>query len=88
MVQFQKDLLGHVFGLGLISQQAIENTINTAIGSGVEESILKKFKNYIMKETLSKSLGEVFEKDMFVKELKVNDKMVKIGIKVVGSIMK
>ena len=66
----------------------IENTINTAIGEGIKESILKKFKNYIMKETLSRSLSGTFEKDMFVKEVRINDKKVKVGIKVVGSILK
>jgi isoleucyl-tRNA synthetase len=66
----------------------IENTINTAIGEGIKESILKKFKNYIMKETLSMSLSGEFEKDMFVKEVNVNNIKLKIGIKVVGSILK
>jgi isoleucyl-tRNA synthetase len=66
----------------------IENTISTAIGEGIKESILKKFKNYIMKETLSRSLSGTFEKDMFVKEVSINDKKVKVGIKVVGSILK
>ena len=64
----------------------IENTINTAIGGGIKEGILKKFKNYIMKETLSRSLAGEFEEDMFVREVRVNDKNIKIGIKVVGSI--
>jgi isoleucyl-tRNA synthetase len=66
----------------------IENTINTAIGEGIKEGILKKFKNYIMKETLSRSLTGKFEEDMFVKKVRVNDKNIKIGIKVVGSIIK
>ncbi len=65
----------------------IENTIELSIGSGIEDNILKKFKNYIMKETLSKSLSYDFKEDMFVKEIRVNDKKIKIGMKVVGSIV-
>jgi hypothetical protein len=40
-----------------------------------------------MKETLSKSLSYEFKEDMFVKEVKVNDEKIKIGIKVMGSIV-
>jgi hypothetical protein len=40
-----------------------------------------------MKETLSKSISADFKEDMFVKEVKVNDEKIKIGIKVVGSIV-
>ena len=39
-----------------------------------------------MKETLSRSLTGEFEEGMFVREVRVNDKNIKIGIKVVGSI--
>ena len=84
---FCRELVHQIQNLRKEAGFEIENTINTALGPGIEESILKRFKNYIMKETLSKSLSLKFEKDMFVKEVRVNDKRIKIGIKVVGSIM-
>ncbi|OFW63827.1 MAG: isoleucine--tRNA ligase [Actinobacteria bacterium RBG_19FT_COMBO_36_27] len=65
----------------------IENTIELAIEPGIEDNILKKFKNYIMKETLSVSFSFDFKEGMYVKEIKVNDKKIRIGIKVVGSIV-
>ncbi len=40
-----------------------------------------------MKETLTKKLIFEFEDKMFVKELKVNDAIMKIGLKVIGSII-
>jgi hypothetical protein len=46
-----------------------------------------EFKDYINKETLTRNMLESFSDDMFVKEVKVNGIMVKIGIKVVGSIV-
>ncbi len=85
---FCRELVHQIQNLRKEAGFEIENTINTAIGEGIKEGILKKFKNYIMKETLSRSLSGDFEKDMFLKEVRVNDKNIKIGIKVVGSIIK
>ncbi len=84
---FCRELVHQIQNLRKEAGFEIENTIDTAIGPGMEENVLKKFKNYIMKETLSKSLGYNFTGDMFVKEIKVNDIKIKIGIKVVGSIV-
>jgi hypothetical protein len=33
-------------------------------------------------------LSGTFEKDMFVKEVNINDRKIKVGIKVIGSILK
>jgi len=84
---FCRELVHQIQNLRKEAGFEIENTINTAIESAVKEDVLKKFKNYIMKETLSKSLSSEFKEDMFVKEVKVNDEKIKIGIKVVGSII-
>jgi hypothetical protein len=40
-----------------------------------------------MKETLAEKLDSVFTDDMFLKDLKINKKELKIGIKVTGSIV-
>ena len=84
---FFRELVHQIQNLRKEAGFEIENTIDTAIESAVEEDVINKFKNYIMKETLSKSLGSEFKEDMFVKEVKVNDEKIKIGIKVVGSII-
>ena len=64
----------------------IENTINTAVISKGIKPLIKKYKNYIMKETLTKKLVDEIEEGMYENEVKVNGKIVKIGIKVEGSI--
>ncbi|GAH12118.1 unnamed protein product, partial [marine sediment metagenome] len=84
---FCRELVHQIQNLRKEAGFEIENTIDTAIESAVKEDVLNKFKNYIMKETLSKSLSSEFKEDMFVKEVKVNDDKIKIGIKVVGSIV-
>jgi len=84
---FCRELVHQIQNLRKKAGFKIENTIDLAIEPGIKDNILKKFKNYIMKETLSKSLGPDFKDDMFVKEVRVNDKRMKIGIRVVGSIV-
>ena len=84
---FCRELVHQIQNLRKEAGFEIENTIDTAIESAVKEDVLNKFKNYIMKETLSKSLSSEFQEDMFVKEVKVNDEKIKIGIKVMGSIV-
>ncbi|MEA2015684.1 MAG: isoleucine--tRNA ligase [Actinomycetota bacterium] len=82
-----RELVHQVQNLRKEADFKIENTIDLAIEPGIKEDILKKFRNYIMKETLSKSMGHDFKDDMFVKEVKVNDRKIKIGIRVTGSIV-
>jgi hypothetical protein len=66
----------------------IENTIQASFecGAGVWE-IINKFSDYIKKETLTERLGKEFLDDMFIKEIKVNEEDVKVGIRVAGSII-
>jgi len=83
---FCRELVHQIQNLRKEAGFKIENTIATALECRAKQEVLNKFKNYIMKETLSKSLGSEFSKDMFVKEAKVGSDKIKIGIKVVGSI--
>ncbi len=84
---FCRELVHQIQNLRKEARFEIENTIDTAMEHVAKEDVIKKFKNYIMKETLSKSLSPDFKEGMFVKEVKVNDVKIKIGIKVVGSIV-
>jgi isoleucyl-tRNA synthetase len=83
---FCRELVHQIQNLRKEAGFQIENTIELALGSGIKESILEKYRNYIMKETLSKSIGSDFKEDMFVKKVNVNGKQIRIGLKVVGSI--
>ena len=49
--------------------------------------IIDEFTDYINRETLTGKMLESFSDDMYIKEVKVNDSELKIGIKVVGSIL-
>jgi len=84
---FCRELVHQIQNLRKEAGFEIENTIELSIEPEVIDDILKKFKSYVMKETLTKSLSSSFKKDMFVKEVRVNNKKIKIGIKVVGSIL-
>ncbi len=83
---FCRELVHQIQNLRKEAGFQIENIIELALGPGIKESILEKYRNYIMKETLSKSMGSDFKEDMFVKKVNVNGKQVKIGLRVVGSI--
>jgi isoleucyl-tRNA synthetase len=85
---FCRELIHQIQNLRKEADFKIENTIITSIVcSEKERETIKKYKDFIMKETLSKKLIFEFEDKMFVKELKVNDAIMKIGLKVVGSII-
>jgi isoleucyl-tRNA synthetase len=84
---FCRELVHQIQNLRKEAGFKIENTIELAIEPMIDEKILGKFKNYIMKETLSKSLGSDFKKDMYIKEVRLDGKKIKIGMKVVGSIV-
>jgi len=83
---FCRELVHQIQNLRKEAGFQIENTIELALETGVNDSVLEKFRDYIMKETLSKSIGPDFKKDMFVKKVSVNGKDLRIGIRVVGSI--
>lgn len=84
---FCRELVHQIQNLRKEAGFKIENTIELAMKPAIEDNILKKFKNYIMKETLTKSLSSDLKSDMFIKEMNINSKKIKIGIKVVGSII-
>jgi isoleucyl-tRNA synthetase len=84
---FCRELVHRIQNLRKEAGFKIENTIELAIESGLEEKILSKFKDYIMKETLSKSLSSDIKKDMYTKEIEIDGKKIKIGVKVTGSIV-
>ena len=85
---FLRELVHQIQNLRKEAKFQIENTIVTAIQcSESQKVIINRYKDYLMKETLTKNLGSEFLDGMFVKELSVNDSIVKVGIKVVGSIV-
>jgi len=84
---FCRELVHQIQNLRKEAGFKIENTIELVIEPEIDEKILSKFKDYIMKETLTRSLVSEFKKDMYVKEVEVEDKKIKIGMRVVGSII-
>ncbi|MBM3709819.1 MAG: isoleucine--tRNA ligase, partial [Actinobacteria bacterium] len=85
---FLRELVHQIQNLRKEADFQIENTIITAIQCGQKrKETIDRFKDYIMKETLSEKLTQEFLDDMFVREIKINEFSVKVGIKVVGSIL-
>jgi len=84
---FCRELVHQVQNLRKEAGFKIENTIELAIEPEIEDSVLRKFKDYIMKETLSKSMSSDFKDDMFVRNVSVNNNKMRVGIKVLGSIV-
>jgi isoleucyl-tRNA synthetase len=85
---FARELVHHIQNLRKEAGFEIENTIDTAIEApGDKLKIIGDFKDYIKRETLTGSISGDFSDDMYIKQVKVNGTMVKIGIKVVGSIV-
>jgi len=85
---FARELVHHIQNLRKEAGFEIENTIDVSIEApGAQQETIDKFNKYISKETLSGSVGKDFDTGMFVKQVKVNGIELKIGIKVVGSIV-
>jgi isoleucyl-tRNA synthetase len=85
---FCREMIHQIQNLRKEANFNIENTINTSIICSIDEkNIIEKYRDYIMKETLSKKLSFDFEDDMFIKDLKINNSVIKVGIKVIGSIV-
>jgi len=85
---FCRELVHQIQNLRKEAGFQIENTIITAIDYDDDiKKVVEKYVEYIMKETLSKKLSNDFTGGMFVKEIKVNDRIIKTGIKVCGSIV-
>jgi len=85
---FTRELVHHIQNLRKEAGFEIENTIDTAVEAPEDKmKIIDKFADYIKKETLTGKLTGSFSDDMYIKEAKVNSTVIKIGIKVVGSII-
>lgn len=85
---FCREMIHQIQNLRKEANFNIENTINTSIICSIDEkNIIEKYRDYIMKETLSKKLIFNFEDDMFIKDLKINNLVIKVGIKVIGSVI-
>ena len=85
---FVRELVHHIQNLRKEAGFEIENTIDTAIEVPADKAkIIEEFKDYINSETLTRNMLESFSDGMYIKEVKVNDSGLKIGIKVVGSII-
>ena len=85
---FARELVHHIQNLRKEAGFEIENTIDVSIEApGAQQETIDKFNKYITKETLSGSIGQDFDPGMFVKQVKVNGTSLKIGIKVIGSIV-
>jgi isoleucyl-tRNA synthetase len=84
---FSRELVHHIQNLRKEADFKIENTIKTAIGCQEDDWIvIGKYSDYIKHETLSREIVQDFEDKMFVREISVNNKNIKVGIMVKGSI--
>ncbi|MBC7333741.1 MAG: isoleucine--tRNA ligase [Actinobacteria bacterium] len=85
---FCRELVHKIQNLRKEAGFQIENTISLAIEClSKERAIIEKYREYIMKETLSENLGFKLEEKMFAREVNVNGSDLLIGIKVTGSIV-
>ncbi len=85
---FCRELVHQIQNLRKEANFKIENTIRLALECEDNTwQIIKKYSDYIKKETLSRQLDGEFLNDMFIKELKVNEHNIKAGILVTGSIV-
>ncbi|MBM3699972.1 MAG: isoleucine--tRNA ligase [Actinobacteria bacterium] len=87
---FCRELVHQIQNLRKEAGFKIENTIITSIESDADtKKIIYLYKDYIVRETLSERLlvNEAADlNDMFIKNIKVNGKNIKIGLAVAGSI--
>ncbi len=85
---FSRELVHQIQNLRKEAGFEIENKIDMAIEAPEDErKIIKKYAGYIEKETLTENILDGFSADMYIKDVKVNGAGIKIGIKVVGSIL-
>ena len=85
---FARELVHHIQNLRKEAGFEIENIIDTAIQAPDENmKIIDSFKDYISRETLTENMGRDFSDDMHIRNVKVNKALIKIGIKIVGSIV-
>ncbi len=85
---FTRELVHQIQNLRKEAGFEIENKIDLALEvTENKKKVIDKYENYIKKETLTDNILDDFSRDMYVKTIKVNDTGMKVGIKVVGSIM-
>jgi isoleucyl-tRNA synthetase len=85
---FSRELVHHIQNLRKEADFKIENTIKTAVGCQMGDWIvIEKYSDYIKHETLSREIVQDFEDGMFFREIIVNNKKIKVGIIVKGSIV-
>jgi len=84
---FSRELVHHIQNLRKEADFKIENTIKTAIACSIDDwKVIEKYSDYIKHETLSREITQDFEDQMYVRQIRVNNKNVKVGIIVKGSI--
>ncbi|MCG9479728.1 MAG: isoleucine--tRNA ligase [Actinomycetia bacterium] len=85
---FARELVHQIQNLRKEADFKIENTINTYIDCGPEEKkIIKKYDDYIKKETLTQKLNFGKKEECFNREAEVDGSSMTIAIVVVGSIV-
>ena len=85
---FSRELVHHIQNLRKEADFKIENTIKTAIACSIDDwKVIEKYSDYIKHETLSREITQDFEDQMYVRQIRVNNKNVKVGIIVKGSIV-
>ena len=85
---FSRELVHHIQNLRKEADFKIENTIKTAIACSIDDwKVIEKYSDYIKHETLSREITQDFEDQMYVRQISVNNKNVKVGIIVKGSIV-
>jgi isoleucyl-tRNA synthetase len=85
---FTRELVHHIQNLRKEAGFEIENKIDLALEAPEnKKKVIEKYEGYIKKETLTENILDGFSRDMYVKNIKVNGTGMKVGIKVVGSIL-
>ncbi len=81
---FCRELIHHIQNIRKEANFEIENIIETHIGSnGKAEKIITDNIEFIKKETLSEILDFEIKDNLFIKEIKIGENQIKIGLKVI-----
>ncbi|MDZ7836442.1 MAG: DUF5915 domain-containing protein [Actinomycetota bacterium] len=85
---FARELVHQIQNLRKEADFKIENTINTYIDCGPkEQKIIRKYDDYIKKETLTQKLSFGKKEECFNREVEVDGSSMAVAIEVVGSIV-
>ncbi|MCE5330285.1 isoleucine--tRNA ligase [bacterium] len=81
---FCRELIHHIQNIRKEANFEIENIIETHISSNKKiEKIIADNIEFIKKETLSETLDFTIKDDLFIKDIKIGDSQIKIGLKVI-----